>query len=204
MQESEKRGVTAYLRATAAVPLVGERPPLGVRAVGVGEQVLAQDPVGEHQAARHPQPDPVGLGEQRIHGGREVGPEDQRGGGAGAREAVDEVGGDPGGVRRVGQAGLLGERATFEPVEQRHAEAADRAHLRVVHVGVDEPREHESLAQVDDLVVRVLAEELVGRSAGGDHAVADEQGGVGLRAQVVATERALRGVDEGAAEERHR
>ncbi len=73
-----------------------------------------------------------------------------------------------------------------------------------MHVGVDEPREHQSLAQVDDLVVRVLAEELVGRSAGGDHAVADEQGGVGLRAQVVATERALRGVDEGAAEERHR
>ena len=134
----------------------------------------------------------------------EVGAEDQRGRGAGAGQAVDEVGGDPGGVRRVGEARLLGQRAALEPVEQRHAEAADRAYLREVHVRVDEPRQHQPLAQVDDLVIRVLGEQRAGRPAGHDDAVAHDDGGVRLGAQVVALEGALRGVEEGAEEDRHR
>ena len=204
MQESENRGVTAYRGPAAPCHLSASARPSAYARSGSVNRSSRRIRSESTRPLVTRSPTRSASVEQRVHGGREVRPEDQRGGGAGAREAVDEVGGDPGGVRRVGQARLLGQRAAFEPVEQGHAEAADRAHLRVVHVGVDEPREHQPVAEVDDLVVRVLAEELVGRSAGDDHAVADEQRRVGLRAQVVALERALRGVDEGAAEERHR
>ena len=66
------------------------------------------------------------------------------------------------------------------------------------------PGQHQSLAQVDDLVVRVLGEQ---RAAGPRATITPSrtsERGVRLGAQVVALEGALRGVEEGAAEERHR
>ena len=72
----------------------------------------------------------------------------------------------------VGQPDLLGQRALVEPVEQRHAEPADDAHLREVHVGVDEPGQHHALAEVED-VARPDARRARGEGpAGGDDAVA--------------------------------
>ncbi len=71
-------------------------------------------------------------------------------------------------------------------------------------MGVDEPGEYQAFAQVDDLLVRVRGEHVGGRTTGHDDPVAHHDGGVGLRAQVVALEGALRSVEEGAAKGRHR
>ena len=183
-REREARG-DGVARPADAVPLLGQRLPLGVRAVGRGEEVLPQDAVAEHQPARDAQPHPGGLVEQRVHRAREVGAEDQGRGRTGAGEPIDEVGRDPDGVRRVGQPRLLGQRAALEPVEQGHPEPADGADLREVHVGVDEAREHQALAKVDDLVVGVVGQHDVGRAAGDDDAFSHHHRGVGLGAQVV-------------------
>ena len=197
-REARRDGVAG---PALAVPALGELEPLGVRALRRGEQVLAQDPVRQHQAGGDPQADPGGLGEQRVDGAGEVRPEDEGGRGAGPGQAGDEVGGDRGGVRVVGEPGLLGQRALLQPVEQRHAEPADGPDLGEVHVGVDEPGQDQPAPQVHDLVGAVV---LVGeRLAGDDHAVLDDQGQVGALPQPPSGERAVRGVDEGAAEESH-
>ena len=82
-------------------------------------------------------------GEQRSTAPGEVGAEDQRGGGAGGDQAEDELLGHHRGVRRTASRCLLRQRAPVQPLEQRHAERADDAHLRVVHVGVDQPRQQQ-------------------------------------------------------------
>ena len=66
------------------------------------------------------------LGEQRVDRRREVGAEDQGAGGAGGDQPAQELRRDPLGVRRVGEAALLGQRAPLEPLQQRHAERTDR------------------------------------------------------------------------------
>ena len=187
-----------------AVPLRGQLAALGVGAVGRGEQVLPEDAVAEHQPARDAQPYPGGLLEQGVHRTREVGPEDEGRGGTGAGEPIDEVGRDPDGVRGVGQPRLLRQRAALEPVEQGHPEPADGADLREVHVGVDEPREHQARAKVDDLVIGMVGQHDGRRAARHDHAVAHHDRCVGLGAQVRALERAVGRVEEGAAVGRHR
>jgi hypothetical protein len=63
----------------------------------------------------------------------------------------------------------------LEPVEQRHAERADHAHLGEMHVGVDEPRQDEARGQVDHLLAGVATPQLGERSARGDDAVAHQQ-----------------------------
>ena len=123
----------------------------------------------------------------------------------GLDETVDEVGGDPGGVRRVGEPGLLGQGAVGQPVEQRQPEPADDPHLRQVHVGVDEAGERRGLRAGRArrrAGVGGAAADLGDRAAVGDAAVDDEQPAVVLgRAAGPGREGVLRGVDEGATEE---
>ena len=54
-REARRDGVAG---PALAVPALGELEPLVVGALRRGEQVLAQDPVGQHQPGGHPQPDP--------------------------------------------------------------------------------------------------------------------------------------------------
>ena len=55
-REARRDGVPGAALAVPALARASE--PLVVGALGRGEQVLAQDPVGQHQPAGHPQPDP--------------------------------------------------------------------------------------------------------------------------------------------------
>ena len=104
----------------------------------------------------------------------------------------------------VGEPRLLGQRALLQPVEQRHAEPADRPDLREVHVGVDEAGQHQPLAQVDDLVAGCRGT----ASANGSRATITPSSTTRARSvlgpQPPSGERAVRGVEEGAAEDRHR
>ena len=122
-REARRDGVAG---PALAVPALGQLQPLVVGALGRGEQVLAQDPVGQHQPGGDPQPDPGRLGEQRVHGRGEVRAEDQRGRGAGPHQAGHEVGGHRGGVRRVGEPGLL-RAARTSPASRAAASRARRS-----------------------------------------------------------------------------
>ncbi len=157
-----------------SVPPLGQRTALVVRALGRGQQVIAESPVADHQPGRNTDAALRGLREQDIDRGRVVGSEDQRGGGAGPHQPGQEVASHATGIVHVGQPGLLRQRTALEPVEQRHAERADHAHLREVHVGVDEPRQDEARGQVDHLLAGVAAPQLGERSARGDDAVAHQ------------------------------
>ena len=106
----------------------------------------------------------------------------------------------------VGQPRLLGQRALVEPVEQRHAEPADDAHLREVDVGVDEPgQEHAPRAGRGPPRAGGPARTRRTSPRAQDHAVlVDEQPAVLLGAQGAAGERVGRGVEDRGAEEGHR
>ena len=80
--------MTAYRLLPDAVPAVGERPALVVRAFGGGVQVVPQHPVADHQPAGDPQPARGGLGEQHVDGRGEVRAEHQRGRRAGLGQAA--------------------------------------------------------------------------------------------------------------------
>ncbi len=110
----------------------------------------------------------------------------------------------PLGVVGVGQQRLLGKRASLEPVEQWHPQGADHPDLGEVHVGVDEPGQHQPVGQVDDLLVRMGTTELGEAATLEDHPVAHEHGAVDLGAQGPAGEGIVGGVQERAPEERHR
>ena len=87
------------------------------------------------------------------------------------------------GVVDVGEPRLLGQGALLEPLQQRHAQAADDADLGEVDVRVDQPRQQQPPAQVDDLDLRVLATDLLERAAGDDEPAGHQQARVGLGAQ---------------------
>ena len=171
--------------AARAVPAFDQGAALVVGALGRGVQFVPQQAVTDDQSGHGAQAGAGGLLEEGVHGAREVRAEHQRGGRPGADQAADEVAGHAARVGEVGHARLLRQGALVEPVEERQAQPADHAHLRVVDVRVDEARQQQAAAQVGDGCVRVRGPDVREGPGGADHAVLDEQAAVRLCVQRV-------------------
>ena len=186
-----------------AVPPRRERDRVGVRLLRGGQQLGAQQPVADDEPGADPQPDRRRPLEELVDRGREVRTEHERGRRPRTQQPVDELRGHRPRVVGRGHPGLLRQRALRQPVEQRHAEAADHPHLREVHVGVDQAGQQHATGQVDHLVVRSCRPHPGERPAVDDGPRGDGDAAVVLGAQPATGERRVRGVEDGRAVDRH-
>ena len=186
------------------VPATGEGDGLVVGTLWCREQRVRQAAVTDDETGCDPQPGTPHLLEEHVYGAREVGAQDQRRRRAGGGKAGHEFPCHD--TRVVGrhQPRLLRQGDGVEPFEQWQAQRAGDAHLRVVHVRVDETGQDEPFAQVEHVVVRMPSRQFCPRASLGDDAVDDAQSGVALDTQLGPNGGvAGRGVDEGTPDEGH-
>ncbi len=141
VHDSEKRGMTAYRGAAdarASVPRAPGPRRTRARAWCAGRRAAAGRSTTRPLVIRSPPS--AAASNRRPTPRRNATRTPARSWCPASTSAADELARDRAGVVDVGEPRLLGQRALVEPVEQRHAEAADRPHLREVHVRVDEAR----------------------------------------------------------------
>ena len=149
-REARRDGVAG---PALAVPALGQLEPLVVGAVRGGEQVLPQDPVGQHQPRGHPQPDPGRLGEERVHrAGRSASRTPARswsrpGPARTTKSVATEAAYDASASRASSGSAHFSSQSSSGIPSPPIARTCG-----IVHVGVDEAGQHQPLAQVDDLV----------------------------------------------------
>ena len=107
-----------------------------------------QTPVGEHLPSGNPQPGCLRGFKKRRRGGSKVRAKHRRGGGSVRSQRMHELTGHATGVGMIRHAGLFGQRAVFQPVEQRVTQAAEHAQLREMSMRVDEAGQKKAAAQV--------------------------------------------------------
>ena len=101
------------------------------------------------------------------------------------------------GVRPVGELALLGQGASLQPVQQRHAQPADRADLREVHVRVDEAGDQQPAVEPSDRLVGVLGPQRREAAPGADDALPHQQrADLGQRVAWIPRERVTRCIDD--------
>ena len=133
-----------------AMPALDEGLGVGVGALcGVAERGR-RAPVHQHLAGDHARVAAVGLGEEGLRRLRVHRAVDRRRGGAVARQLVQEEAGHRGGVRRLGEAQLLGEGVALQPVHELRAVGSDDLGLGKMDMGVDEARQDEAAGKVVD------------------------------------------------------
>ncbi len=67
------------------------------------------------------------------------------------RETVQKLLRDLARIFRIGHARLFRQRMQFKPIQQRISQPTEYAYLRIMHMGINEPRQHEAAAQIADV-----------------------------------------------------